>query len=560
MERQRSHQSLAAVGCVRYRQSVELPTDKAAGPRILGRYAIYDAIAAGGMATVHYGRLLGPVGFSRTVAIKRLHPQFAQDPQFVTMFLDEARLAGRIRHPNVVATLDVVATENEIFLVMDYVHGESLARVLREVSARQAQVPLPIALRIATDVLQGLHAAHEARDERGAPLNIVHRDISPQNILLGVDGMARLVDFGVAKASGQGQTTRDGHIKGKLGYMAPEQLRGRTVTRQTDVHAFAIVFWEMLTARRMFSGATEADTIAMVVQHEYEPASKSVPGLKPEVDAVVKKGLAESLPERYATARDMCLALEACGEIASTMQVADWVQGQVHELLETRTQVVSSIESGAGDSRTPPHATGHGVANNTPAPHSAKEWVSRLSSPDLGDGTETKVANTPATGRPGTEATFGTGLSAHDDEPSGKRSSGARARGLGLGRVGSIVAAVLVLGCVVIASFTLGGRNAQHDSAAQTPVAANANVSASSAANAALAAVQGTGPVPSSATAPVAVASSTAVAPTPTPSTSASPPSASPPPTTARKATTVKAAPRAASNAAAHDDVFNSRE
>src|SRR5262245_394878 len=150
------------------------------------------------MATVHLGRLLGPVGFSRTVAIKRLHAQFATDPEFVSMFLDEARLAARIRHPNVVPTLDVVATEGELFVVMEYVHGESLSRLIKEEARNGRRIPPRIAASLISGTLQGLHAAHEARDERGNPLNIVHRDVSPQNILVGSDGIARVLDFGVA--------------------------------------------------------------------------------------------------------------------------------------------------------------------------------------------------------------------------------------------------------------------------------------------------------------------------------------------------------------------------
>ncbi len=344
---------------------------------MLGRYAIYDAIASGGMAT-----LLGPVGFSRTVAIKRLHPQFAQDPQFVTMFLDEARLAARIRHPNVVSTLDVVASGSEIFLVMEYVHGESLSRIQREVALREESVPLPIALRIASDTLQGLHAAHEARDEHGTPLDIVHRDISPQNILLGIDGIARLVDFGVAKASGQGATTREGHIKGKLGYMSPEQLRGHRLTRQSDVHGVAIVLWETLAGRRLFLGATEADTVAKVVAHEIPPASKYAKGLPHEVDVVLRRGLSESLEDRYKSARDMCIALESCGPMASTMEVADWVEAQVHDLIERRSQVVSAIESSQHDLLA---VNADAAKRAPPGQGSAKEWVEKLAAPDVSD-------------------------------------------------------------------------------------------------------------------------------------------------------------------------------
>src|SRR4051812_32281008 len=153
------------------------------GPMVAGRYALYDKIAAGGMATVHLGRLLGPVGFSRTVAIKRLHASYSRDPAFVSMFLDEARLAARIRHPNVVPPLDVVATQGELFLVMEYVQGESLSRLAKAAKGLGQPVPIRVVLSILAGALQGLHAAHEARDERGMSLGIVHRDVSPQNVL-----------------------------------------------------------------------------------------------------------------------------------------------------------------------------------------------------------------------------------------------------------------------------------------------------------------------------------------------------------------------------------------
>src|SRR6516225_8996456 len=177
--------------------------------RVVGRYALYVAIAAGGMATVHLGRLIGEVGFSRTVAIKRLHPQYAADPEFVSMFLDEARLAARIRHPNVVPTLDVVATKGELFLVMDYVPGESLARLSRVCREQRRPIPHRITSAVMAGALHGLHAAHEAKSERGAPLGIVHRDVSPQNVLVGADGVPRVLDFGVAKAAGRMQETRE---------------------------------------------------------------------------------------------------------------------------------------------------------------------------------------------------------------------------------------------------------------------------------------------------------------------------------------------------------------
>ena len=218
-------------------------------PIVVGRYAVFDRIASGGMATVHFGRLLGPVGFSRTVAIKRLHPQFAKDPEFVAMFLDEARLAARIRHPNVVPTLDVVAHARRA-LPRHGVRAGRVARASAPCVARNAASACPPRAsrrRSCCGALHGLHAAHEAKNERGEPLGIVHRDVSPQNVLVGVDGVARVLDFGVAKARGRMQTTREGQLKGKLAYMAPEQLRGQPATQQSDVYAAAVVLWEALT-------------------------------------------------------------------------------------------------------------------------------------------------------------------------------------------------------------------------------------------------------------------------------------------------------------------------
>ncbi|WP_394826970.1 serine/threonine-protein kinase [Pendulispora albinea] len=314
--------------------------------RLLGRYALHGEIAVGGMATVHFGRLHGAIGFSRTVAIKRLHAQFARDPEFVSMFLDEARLAARIRHPNVVPTLDVVATDGELFVVMEYVHGESLARLIRQEVRAGRLIPPPIAASILSGSLQGLHAAHEARNERGAPLSIVHRDVSPQNILVGSDGVARVLDFGVAKAAGRIHTTQQGQIKGKLPYMAPEQLSpDGTVTRVIDVYAASVCLWEALTGKRLFSGENEAMILAQLLSMAVEPPSRFAPDISLALDQVVMRGLSRQPDKRFATAREMAVALErAVSRTASSAEVADWMESVAGAPLAARYRTVAAIE------------------------------------------------------------------------------------------------------------------------------------------------------------------------------------------------------------------------
>jgi serine/threonine protein kinase len=329
-----------------------------AAPRVVGRYEIFDEIAAGGMATVYLGRIMGSGGFSRTVAIKRLHPQFAKNPEFVTMFLDEARLAARIRHPNVVPTLDVVAASGELFLVMEYVEGETLSRLARRVKERGERVPMPILMRIMNDALQGLHAAHEARDERGLPLYIVHRDVTPQNILVGIDGVSRLLDFGVAKAAGRAQTTHEGQIKGKLAYMAPEQLMSSGVTRETDLYAASVILWEMLTGARLVTGDNEVDLVANLLKRDIQPPSHLVAAVPGELDVVVMRGLAAKPEDRFPTARAMCVALARCGiREAPSIAVGEWVAALAVESLTNRMAKVAALESQPGSNSRPSEST-----------------------------------------------------------------------------------------------------------------------------------------------------------------------------------------------------------
>ena len=314
-------------------------------PRLVGRYALFDAIASGGMATVHFGRLLGPAGFSRTVAIKRLHESYASDADFVAMFMDEARLAARVRHPNVVPTLDVVALDQELLLVMEYVAGESLSNLLKGTRTLGKPAPIPVVVDILIHALSGLHAAHEAVDEAGQPLAIVHRDVSPQNILVGADGVARVLDFGVAKAIGRSQETRGGQVKGKLRYMAPEQIRGKEVTRAVDIYAASIVLWEALTGQRLFQGDSDAAVMFQVVDGRPEPPSRIRREVSPALDAIVVRGLSPKPGDRYATALEMASALEAVIPALPRSAVAAWVRENAHDALQRRQERLARVES-----------------------------------------------------------------------------------------------------------------------------------------------------------------------------------------------------------------------
>jgi serine/threonine-protein kinase len=322
--------------------------------RVVGRYALYGEIASGGMATVHLGRLIGPVGFARTVAVKSLHPGFAKDPEFVSMFLDEARLAARVRHPNVVSTIDVVVGEGELFLVMEYVAGESLAKLVRFASARGERVPLAIATTLVATTLHGLHAAHEALSDRGEPLGLVHRDVSPQNVLVGTDGIARVIDFGVAKAQGRAQTTREGQVKGKIAYMAPEQLLG-DATRLSDIYAVGLILWEIVAGRRAFEGDSEASLMARVLHATLAPPSTFVTELSTlsaaeqeaihALDAVVMRAVARDPAARFRTAEEMALAIQAVIPQSPARDVGAWVAAVGSDALAARLRAVAEVES-----------------------------------------------------------------------------------------------------------------------------------------------------------------------------------------------------------------------
>jgi serine/threonine-protein kinase len=315
---------------------------------------LYGEIAAGGMATVHLARLLGPVGFARTVAIKRLHPHLAKDPEFVAMFLEEARLATRVRHPNVVTTLDVVSDDGELFLVMEYVAGESLSRLVRKARERGERVPPRYAVAILSGALEGLHSAHDATSERGQPLGLVHRDVSPQNVHVGVDGVPRLLDFGIAKATNRVQETRTDQLKGKVAYMSPEQLARGAIDRRADVYAASVVLWETLTGERLFKADDVPSLVYAIVNEKVRRPSEVVPDLPPGMDEVVMKGLEREAENRWSSAREMAAALENVLAPPPAREIGEWVHAIGGDALDWRQDLVHRIERETSSSMPPP--------------------------------------------------------------------------------------------------------------------------------------------------------------------------------------------------------------
>jgi serine/threonine-protein kinase len=293
----------------------------------IGRYRLDSLIAVGGMGSIHFGVLTGAAEFSRLVAIKRLHPQLAKDPLFRVRFVQEARLNARVLHPNVVQLLDVVEAEDELWLIMEYVDGETLHTLQTELSGAGRLLPLDVVAGAMGGVLEGLHAAHETRDAAGAPLRIVHRDVSPQNIMISRCGQAKLIDFGIAKATAPADMSTVGRLVGKVSYMSPEQARGIAVDQRSDVFSAGIVLWETLTGKRLFrEGKQSHAAVLRDVLRKPVPAPSSFRAEIPSaLDAVVQRALERNPSDRFSTAREFAQALEAAVTPAAGSKISAYV-------------------------------------------------------------------------------------------------------------------------------------------------------------------------------------------------------------------------------------------
>ncbi len=289
-----------------------LNISRAAGSIGAGKYSVFGNLGRGGMADIQLGAAQGAKGFSKLVVVKRLRAVLADDLAVVNMFLDEARLAARLNHPNVIHTYEFGEEAGSYYIVMEYLDGQSLNEVLHAVAASKKPVSPALWARVLADALAGLHYAHELRDYDGTPLHVVHRDVSPQNIVITYDGRIKLVDFGIAKATMNVARTESQVIKGKLAYMAPEQADptdGIALDRRADIFEIWIVIWECLTGKRLITGDART-AMTKIIDMEFDPPSKLDPDVPPELDAITMRALERNLNERFQTAEEMRDALE----------------------------------------------------------------------------------------------------------------------------------------------------------------------------------------------------------------------------------------------------------
>lgn len=321
-----------------------------------GAYRIVARLKAGGMAQLYLARREGAAGFTRPVALKVIHAHLARQDEFVRMFVDEATLSSKIHDPNVVHVEDLGNVGGTLFLAMEYVHGTALANVLKGArSANRRLVPALVA-HIGAHIASGLHAAHETTDEAGTPLGIVHRDVSPQNVLVAFKGHVKLIDFGVAKAYGKQHDTGTGAIQGKLGYMPPEQARSEAIDRRADIYALGIVLWEMLAAKRLFDAEHELALVERVRNPRVDPPSRFAVGIPPALDAVVMRMLAPRVDDRPATALDVKrMLLDAVPDARSVEphDVAALMRALLPEEIEQQNKVLATLDGDAGRVATP---------------------------------------------------------------------------------------------------------------------------------------------------------------------------------------------------------------
>ncbi len=321
-----------------------------------GRYQLIKKIAVGGMGEVWLARQKGMVGFEKLVVVKRLLPHLTSEQEFINMFFDEARIAALLNHPHIAQIYDLGEVNGEYYIAMEYVPGENLRTVAQQALDLKGGMPIALKCRVLADAASALDFAHQAKSPSGAPLDLIHRDVSPQNIIVGFSGSVKLIDFGVAKAAGKITRTATGVIKGKYAYMSPEQARGGDLDSRSDIFGLGIVFYEILASQRLFKRENDTETLKAIVYGDVAPPSSVVRGIPRQVDAIVMKALEKNRDDRYQTAGQMQLAIEEFlvrgrlpatpAHLAAYMRELFPVESTQDELQEENEPTVSTSGSG----------------------------------------------------------------------------------------------------------------------------------------------------------------------------------------------------------------------
>lgn len=348
----------------------------------LGRYELLLPIAQGGMAVVWAARMRGSHGFAKIVAVKTMLPALSGDPHFQELFLTEAGLASRIKHPNVCEIFDLGEEHHVLYIVMEWIDGESLSTLLSTCRKQKRTIPFSVATKLVLDAAKGLHAAHELRNDAGEMLGLVHRDVSPQNILVTYDGQVKIVDFGVAKAvaRSENQTTKSGHVKGKVQYMAPEQAFCDAIDRRTDVFTLGIVLYQLTTGVHPFRAENELATLARITAPEpVTPPETLIKGFPRLLSVAIMKALAKDPAERFATMAELARELETVATKLAALGDDESVAGFVRQTLGDRAAERAAAIKDAlrdADARTVQRGTSTGAAQAESAPEPAEQGVS----------------------------------------------------------------------------------------------------------------------------------------------------------------------------------------
>lgn len=357
----------------------------------IGKYHVLAELGRGGMSQVYLAAVAGPGGFNKLVVLKVLLDGLASDdPAFIQMFLDEARLAARLNHANIVQTNEVGSEDESYFIAMEYLEGQPFHRVLRRSTKGSEKLALPIFLHVLAKALEGLHAAHTAKDFDGTPLRVVHRDASPQNVFVTYDGQVKVMDFGIAKATGRaGEATKAGILKGKVVYMAPEQVDGRPVDQRADVFAMGVVLFDYLAGQRLWAGLSEVEVLSRLMRNEYERSPRVAnPEIAPALDAICQRALAPNPADRYQDARamhdDIQAFLKQAGTAPTEREVGDLVarlfareRGEIARIVDAQLRSLKDgpalasaaplprLQAVSAESLTPPPTTGSTNVNMT---------------------------------------------------------------------------------------------------------------------------------------------------------------------------------------------------